>query len=37
MKLHCIVCDKIFGDITTLGRHVKENHKPKEKKEFFFG
>tara|TARA_B100001245_G_C22549518_1_gene275004 strand:+ start:406 stop:516 length:111 start_codon:yes stop_codon:yes gene_type:complete len=35
MKLHCIICDNVFGDIVTLGRHVKEKHKPKEKEPLF--
>jgi len=37
MRLHCIICDEVFGDITSLGRHVKENHKPEEKKKPLFG
>jgi len=37
MKLHCIICGMIYGDITSLGRHVKENHKPVEKNKSFFG
>mgnify|MGYP003655642459 CR=1 FL=1 len=37
MKFHCIVCSKIHGDFVTLSRHIKEKHKPKVKKDSFFG
>ena len=37
MRLHCIICGMIYGDIVSLGRHVKENHRPEEKNKSFFG